>query len=495
MVGLKHFLAELRTAGGREGILSLTLRHLRSLIPLGVVGFYFPNGPSGEFVLETPLPAEESAELNRLMEQAIDSRVFGWALKHFRPAALRCADGQTTLVLAALRNRQRVLGMFVGTLSVDADSTWDANLVVLATHLDCAAEAILTEELSLELQNHNRKLDSLVQQRTQQFLEAKETAEMANRAKSAFLATISHELRTPLNAILGYTQLLLGDSLSPDQLDQLQTISQSAEHLLALINDLLDLSKAESSAIELVPRRIELQPLVQETIRIVRPRAEDKSLMLLCAIEPALPRFITVDPKRLKQILLNLLTNAIKFTDHGFVHLKLKRKNDAIRFTVSDTGCGIAAEDLPKLFQPFQQVGNAAQHAEGTGLGLSISKRVLELMQIDIQVRSELGKGSSFWFDFPFDPAETELMVPMPPPAPAEPPPRLILPWLVLDRLKALAASGDVLALQEHIEQLLTSSPPPQAGLSKLLQLAVACKVKAVRDLLDTYESDHLGGG
>ena len=272
LIALENFLAEIRAAADREEIMALTLVDLRSLIPILTAGFYFPRPEGFDFALHTRLEPAEAERLNGLVDQAIDSGVFGWALKHSRPAAFKTRDGKNTLLLAALRTRQRLLGMFAALVGPQSAVEWDASTLVLATHLACAADAMLTDDLTLELQNQNRRLDSLVAQRTQQLLEAKEAAELANRAKSSFLATISHELRTPLNAILGYTQILLGNDLAAeDPRESIQTIHASAEHLLALINDLLDLSKVEASAIEIFPQPVALHRLIRETADLVRP--------------------------------------------------------------------------------------------------------------------------------------------------------------------------------------------------------------------------------
>jgi len=500
LVALGAFLDELRSAAGPDEILIQTVHHLKTILPIKVAGFYCPGGPDNDFVLRTPMEAAEAAELNGLVEQAIDSGVFGWALNHSRPSAFRTPDGGTTLILSALRTRQRALGLFAAILSIPSASGWDGNAIVLATHLACAAESFLNEQLTLELQDHNRKLDSLVLQRTQELLEAKEAAELANRTKSVFLATVSHELRTPLNAILGYTQILLTDSLAPDHHDQIATIHQAGEHLLGLINDILDISKAEAAAIEIIPAQISIPQLIDETAAIIRPRAEEKGLHFQCTTDVRLPQTITADRKRLKQILLNLLSNATKFTDRGFVHLAVSRKPGCIRFLVSDTGSGIAAQDLPRLFQPFQQLGNSGRHTEGTGLGLSVCKRILDVLGVELLVRSELGKGSSFWFELPCDFTEAKSapsLATSPQPAlPNGPSPYalVVLSRTVLEALKELAANGDVLGLQRELKTLLAESPATAPLTSRLLQLASQCRMKAVREALEEYERNHSAG-
>ena len=497
LVALEVFLTELRGTSGRREILALTLKHVRSLVPITTAGFFFPEGADFAFKLQTPLSPAEAAQLAGLVDQAIDSGVFGWALKHSRPAAFKSSDGETTLILAALRTHQRLVGMLAAILNPQLVSGWDVNHIVLATHLACAADAILTEELTLELQAHNRKLDALVTQRTEQLLQAKEAAELANRAKSSFLAAVSHELRTPLNAVLGYTQILLQDQrLLSEQQSQIQTIYSSSKHLLALINDLLDISKAEASAIEIVPELVGLRKLLREAVCIVLPRAEEKALHFQCWTDARLPEFITVDAKRLKQVLLNLLSNAIKFTDQGAVHLDVSRAHDRVRFLVRDTGSGIAPEDLPKLFQPFQQLTHAARSMEGTGLGLSVCKKILDTMGVELRVRSQLGEGSSFWFELPCAAGAAESPAPATSLGPEQnvaEKPRLTtaLPLGVLRGLKQLAARGDVLELQSELEGLMAKAGADDPLGARLLQLAAACKLKAFRDLLDQYERNH----
>lgn len=493
LIALGNFVGEIRSTSGREEIMALTISHLKALFPIQSAGFYFPRPGGLDFTLQTPLPADEASRLTSLVEQAIDSGEFGWALNHYRPAAFKSGDGQTTLLLAALRTRQRALGMFAAILSSNFEG-WAANSTALTTHLAFAADAMLAEELTAKLQEHNRQLNSLVLERTQQFHEAKEAAELANRAKSTFLATISHELRTPLNAILGYTQIMLSHERSASERDQLNTIQVSAEHLLSLINELLDIAKAEASAIEITPQTVSLQKVLNGVIGIARPQAEAKALVFRFTAEAGLPQFIVVDPKRLKQVLLNLLGNAIKFTVRGSVQIAVSRNQQCLRFAVSDTGRGIAGEDLPKLFQPFQRLGDATGNIEGTGLGLSITKRIMDLLGVVLQVQSELGKGSCFWFDLdceaPGSGGSTVAAVLGSEAATAEPPASaVVLPPENLRVLKELSADGDILELQKELARMVEHSPNPLAR--RLLQLATECRVKAIRELLETYERDH----
>jgi signal transduction histidine kinase/DNA-binding response OmpR family regulator/tetratricopeptide (TPR) repeat protein len=235
----------------------------------------------------------------------------------------------------------------------------------------------------------------------------RERAEVASKAKSEFLSSMSHELRTPLNGILGHAQLLRRASdLTPRQLDSVSLIEASGEHLLTLISDILDLARIEARRMELVLAPVALASFLRGIVGIIRARAEPKQLSFFFAADDELPMLVQTDEQRLRQVLLNLLGNAVKFTTHGYIALHVRligsQANQAfIRFSVEDTGRGIAQADLARIFEPFEQVGTVSAREQGTGLGLSISRRLVQIMGGELLVESEVGVGSRFWFEVP----------------------------------------------------------------------------------------------
>ena len=264
--------------------------------------------------------------------------------------------------------------------------------------------ARMFNQMAGRLQSSFSQLETRVAERTVELQEAKEDADRANQAKSEFLASMSHELRTPLNGILGYAQILEHSHLpKATQRDGVNIIYQCGLHLLDLINDVLDLAKIEARKLVLIPKPLHLPSFLQSVVELCRPRAEEGGLDFRYEASSDLPDGVVVDEKRLRQVLLNLLGNAIKFTKRGSVTLRVKvlessAECSSLLFQVADTGVGIPAADLEKLFAAFEQVGDREKQAEGTGLGLAISQKIVGLMGGTLDVRSEPGRGSEFFF-------------------------------------------------------------------------------------------------
>lgn len=258
------------------------------------------------------------------------------------------------------------------------------------------------------LSKQNKRLKYEITQRElieEKLQHSKELAESANRAKSTFLANMSHELRTPLNGILGYSQILNRDETIADK-QGIQIIQRCGEHLLTLINDILDLSKIEADKLELTTMDFNLSVFLNDIVEIFKMRAEQKGIKFIYDNFSKLPTVVNGDEKRLRQILLNLLSNAIKFTPKGQVRFKVNYHSQTsdlgiISFEVEDSGIGIAVDHIEKIFSPFQQVGDQSLQTEGTGLGLAITKKLIEMMGGKIKLKSQIGIGSEFGFTIP----------------------------------------------------------------------------------------------
>jgi len=259
-----------------------------------------------------------------------------------------------------------------------------------------------------ELQGHREHLESLVDQRTREFVQARDQAEAANQAKSAFLANMSHELRTPLSVILAYSDLLSESNPTPDQREDIAAIGRSGQHLLGLIDDVLDVAKIEAGKEELAIAAGDLIAAVRTVVEMMRGRAEEKQLGLVYYQAPEVPRYVRTDMPKLRQILINLLGNAIKFTREGTIKLGLsaQRADDLGRawfcFDIEDSGVGIPQHHLGRIFEPFEQVRHPGPRM-GTGLGLTITHRFVELMGGSLLAESEVGRGSRFVVELPLE--------------------------------------------------------------------------------------------
>jgi len=305
------------------------------------------------------------------------------------------------LVVPVLRGEKIAAILGLGNKSTDYLEKDVESVSLIA---DFAWEIVERKRAEDEIRKLNQELEQRVVERTADLVLARNAAEAANQAKSVFLASMSHELRTPLNAILGFSNLMRKDTLLPDNHRQnLDIINRSGEHLLALINDVLEMAKIEAGRVQLENIPLDLGGMVRDVTDMMQMRAEEKGLQMLVDQSSQFPRYIIGDEARLRQILINLIGNAIKFTQQGGVTLRLgtrKNKVSHLMIEVEDSGPGISPEDQQRIFDPFIQLGTQ-KDSKGTGLGLSITRQFVQLMGGNISLESEQGKGSLFRIDLP----------------------------------------------------------------------------------------------
>jgi signal transduction histidine kinase/ligand-binding sensor domain-containing protein len=359
------------------------------------------------------------------------------------------------------------------------------------------------------LRRQNRTLELLVEERTRELKTAKEAADAASRAKTTFLTNMSHELRTPLSGILGHAELLQrSPGLAPKGRSSVDVVRRSGEHLLMLIDDLLDLARIEVGSLDLVPSDVHLPSLVRAAVEMCQVRAHEKGIALRHEQTAAVPAWVRVDEKRLLQVLINLLGNAVKFTAAGEVVLRVEAADSgaederepsssgaerALLFHVEDTGIGIAAADLERIFSAFEQAGDHGARRMGAGLGLAISRRIVEQMGGRIEVRSALGEGSTFTVALHLQVLSEEALPGEPPPPPSEP---LAAPAPeVRASLAELAERGRLQELTQELLRLEAEEPAFGPWLQQARALAEEFRVHDLRALLAAPDDDEPARG
>jgi signal transduction histidine kinase/CheY-like chemotaxis protein len=301
---------------------------------------------------------------------------------------------------AALLVGARLAGAQLGTLPTWGAAAVSALAVTVLAPSVCAMLLATNERLRAEAEEERARAMEDLRFANRQLAQARDSARAAERTKGVFLASMSHEIRTPMNAVIGMTGLLLDTPLDEVQRSYADTVRSSADGLLTIINDILDFSKIEAGRLELEITEFDLEQALSEGLRLFAEQARARRVNLTARVAQGVPSRVLGDPGRLRQVVLNLIGNAIKFTEHGTVHLEVSvQRGDLLRFVVQDTGVGIPADAIPRLFAPFSQADQSTtRRFGGTGLGLAICRQLVTLMEGTIAVNSEVGRGSSFAF-------------------------------------------------------------------------------------------------
>jgi signal transduction histidine kinase len=418
-------------AGDTSLILKICEEHLKRLVDFKVIAFFMVRDEDSDFVLEQVDPESEESGIRNEIREQIENGSFAWAVNQHRPVVVASQGYGKSLVLHALGTKSRVRGMFAGVLKKEDGNINESALNPLSILIQNTSYALEGAALNKMISDQNKNLEGIVRERTKTLEEqtcelkqeiafrrlaeeslvvAKEEAERAARFKSDFITKISHEFRSPLSAILGYCEIIQFETknLNLPKIDEdMKAIEISGKHLLGLFNDILDFSKMQAGVIDVNLENVKVMSLVEDVMSTIRPLAR-KNRNTISVTQQGFVNTMFSDPGRVRQVLLNLLGNACKFTEEGTISLKVVSETvdqvDWLTFSISDTGIGISQEMIPQVFREFYQAEDStAQKNGGTGLGLAISRRLCQILGGDISVKSEIGNGSVFTVRLPAD--------------------------------------------------------------------------------------------
>lgn len=390
-------------------ILDAVWLRIRKIISLKEMGFLLLDDDGLDFTLNYYQPATAFNHINKISNAAIKDGTFSWALNQNRAVVLHGDKEHKSQLFHVVAIHGKVIGMFIATFDFDSNSVNETTLGLLSIILLNCANTIEASALNMEVREQNEVLETKITERTHQLEVEKTRAEEASIAKSSFLATMSHEIRTPMNGVLGMAQVLATTTLTEEQKLYVDTILESGNSLLMVINDVLDFSKIEAGKMSLENISFNLTHLVTDTVNLFKSKAIDKNIQLTSAIDDNCPIELKGDNLRIKQILQNLVSNAIKFTENGSVKInisgtKIAEDSASLMVSVIDTGIGIDQGSQGKLFSDFTQVDSSTTRKfGGTGLGLAICKKLIILMNGEIGVTSQPDKGTTFWFTLNLD--------------------------------------------------------------------------------------------